>query len=287
MLGHKVCQELTAYHRVVGTLRGSADEAARYSDVLAGCELVSGVDVLEDASLRSRMEAHQPDFVVNAVGIVKQLDAASDPYLSVAINSLLPHRLAKLCAGLDSHLIHISTDCVFSGRRGGYRDDDPSDADDLYGRSKSLGETLPGQSSAVTLRTSFIGRELKRPHHGLVEWFLSERGGRVRGFAGAIYTGLTSLELARVVRRVVEHPTPLAGTHQVASKAIDKDTLLRLVRDAYDIDIEIERAETPHIDRSLLMRSFTDATGYQAPSWEQMIREMAEDPTPYDEYANR
>lgn len=282
MLGHKVCQVLAEHgHQVFGTLRGPEFEARRFG-VFDGVDLVAGIDVLDDVALRAEIESRRPDFVVNAVGIVKQRDQMSDPYSVVAVNSLLPHHLAKICRHIGARLIHVSSDCVFNGRRGNYGDSDPGDAEDLYGRSKLLGETTSGEEEALTLRTSFVGRELKRPFHGLVEWLLSQQGGRVRGFANVIYSGLTSLELSRIILRVVEGPGELCGTLQVASEPVNKYDLLHLIRDAYGLDIKIDRSETPRLDRSLVMDGFTAATGYEAPKWSNMIQRMAEDRTPYD-----
>lgn len=288
MLGHKVCQRLAAGgHHVVGGLRNDVASVRRFAPVFDSVELVGGLDVLADGVVEDEIAYRTPDFVINAVGLVKQLDEASDPYLAVAINSFLPHRLAKVCERVGARLIHISTDCVFDGRRGGYRETDSRDADDLYGRSKALGETTGAEAAALTLRTSFIGRELKTPAHGLVEWFLGEERGRVRGFARAIYSGLTSRELARVIRLVVDSDPGLVGVHHVASKPISKYDLLKLIRRVYGLSIEIEEVDKPVIDRSLVMRSFSDATGYRAPSWADMVRDMYRDPTPYDEFAER
>ena len=170
MLGHKVCQVLASSgHRVVGCLRGDVASALALGPVFEGVELVGGLDVLAGDDLEREIELRSPDVVVNAVGLVKQLEEAGDPYLAVAINSLLPHRLAGVCERTGARLIHISTDCVFDGRRGGYVETDLPNAQDLYGRSKALGETTPAEPAALTLRTSFIGRELTEPRHGLVE----------------------------------------------------------------------------------------------------------------------
>lgn len=284
MLGHKVCQTLASEgHRVVGCMRGDAARARSFAPVFEDVELVGGVDVLADGDLEAEIERQAPDFLVNAVGLVKQLDQASDPYLAVAVNALLPHRLARACERCGTRLIHVSTDCVFSGSRGGYRETDLPDAEDLYGRSKALGETTAAEPAAVTLRTSFIGRELEPPTHGLIEWFLAARGRRVRGFAGVVYSGLTSRELARVVALLVAGDHRLCGVYQVASAPITKADLLELAREAYGLDVEIERVAEPASDRSMVMGPFTDATGYRAPSWRAMIGDMAHDPTPYDD----
>lgn len=275
MLGHKLCQRLPALgHEVVGALRG---DPATLPAVFPECRLVGGVDVLAPGALEALFGNVRPAAVVNAVGIVKQLDAARNRPLSVEINAALPHRLARLCADRGARLIHVGTDCVFDGTRGKYRESDPSDARDLYGRSKYLGETDASEPSALTLRTSLIGPELRRPGHGLVEWFLSQKGKTVRGYARAVFSGLTTLEMARVVDLALRKGKDLGGTVHVASAPITKYDLLIMVRDAFGADIRIERDESVVVDRSLVMDRFPADTGYAAPAWEDMVREMAED----------
>lgn len=281
MLGHKVCQAF-ARHERIGLVRRPAADYADHRRILAGVELVGGIDALDGDSLEIALRRLVPDAVVNCVGLVKQHEAAEDPYLAVSLNALLPHRLARLAAELGARLVHISTDCVFDGSRGRYRESDRSDATDLYGRSKALGETTSGQAAAVTLRTSFIGRELWRPTHGLLEWLLGRAGGSVNGFAGSIYSGLTALELAGVIRRVVEGHPELVGVYQVGGPPISKYDLLRLIAETYGLEIEIRRVEEPVIDRSLVTEAFRQATGYEAPSWREMIVQTYQDATPYN-----
>ncbi len=286
MLGHKVCQVLgRTKHEVAGTLRDDVNAHPAYRDLYREMTLLEKVDVLDDESLERAIRSVEPEFVVNCIGIVKQLPEAEDPFLSVAINSFLPHRLARLCQQRNCRLIHISTDCVFDGSKGNYLETDLTNAEDLYGRSKALGETQSSQTSALTLRTSFIGRELKASTHGLIEWFLTQGGQRVQGFAGVTYTGLTSLELAAVIGCIVDGGIELNGTRQVASEPINKYQLLCLVRDVYGLDIEIDQVTEPTFERSLIMSSFSEVMGYSAPSWKQMIVDMHQDPTPYNVWA--
>lgn len=282
MLGHKLCQLFPEQGlEVVATIRRPAEFATRYPSVFGRAQLVANVDVLDDLRLEQVIEEVAPQAVINCVGIVKQLAAAQDAILSGRVNTYLPHELARLCGMQDCRLIHVSTDCVFAGTHGMYRESDPSDAKDLYGRSKYLGETTVDETAAITLRTSMIGREFEAPGHGLLEWFLAQNGKRVRGFARAIFSGLTTHELARVITRIiVDHPR-LYGLYHVASEPINKFDLLELIRQAYDLRIEIDRDDTQICDRSLRMDRFHDATGYAAPGWREMIAEMQYDATPY------
>jgi len=280
MLGHKLAQGLSSTLDTWATVRGSAAAYARYG-ILPEDRLVTGVDVLNVDSIVETMARVRPDAVVNCIGIIKQLPTAHDPVASLTINSLLSHRLQRLCLAAGSRLIHISTDCVFSGGKGRYTEDDPSDALDLYGRTKFLGETSgPG---ALTIRTSIIGREIAT-RNGLVEWFLSQRGGRVEGYRHAIFSGFTTLALTRIVGRVLTEWPGVHGTLQVSADAISKYDLLLLLQGAYGLDVEVEPSDRVCIDRSLDSSRFRRQTGFVPPPWPAMVQEMAEDPTPYDQW---
>jgi dTDP-4-dehydrorhamnose reductase len=280
MLGHKLVQRFRSDFDTWTTVRGTLASMTRYgfSDP---AKVVAGVDVERFETVVDAVRRVRPDAIVNCVGIIKQLAEASDPILSLTINSLLPHRLQRLGLEAGARVIHFSTDCVFNGRRGMYTEDDPSDAEDLYGRTKFLGETSgPG---ALTLRTSIIGRELATAS-GLVEWFLSRRGGRVGGYTRAIYTGFTTDAMAGIVRAVlVDHPG-LHGTLQVSSEPIGKYDLLGLLNAAFGAGIEIAPDETVRIDRSLDSSRFRALTGFVPPTWDEMVERMAADATPYDEW---
>lgn len=280
MLGHKLCQCLSG-HEVIGTVRKDIEFYDRYPQVFNNVTLIDRVDVLNEQRLESTIQDVAPDVVINCIGIIKQLPAAKDPILSLKINSLFPHQLANICKRAHARLIHISTDCVFSGVKGSYTEDDPSDATDLYGRTKFLGEVE--QAGCLTIRTSIIGRELYTAN-GLVEWFLSNRGGKVKGFKKAIYTGFTTLALSRVIADIIENHPKLSGLYQVSSEPIDKYALLCLLRDAFGVQIKIEPNSEVEIDRSLDSTRFRSQTGAKLPKWEKMVKEMAEDRTPYDKW---
>jgi dTDP-4-dehydrorhamnose reductase len=278
MLGHKLVQQLGPKFETWVTFRGNARDYAEYG-IFDEQRAISGVDVSAFDTVVRAVAKVKPQAVINCIGIIKQLATATDPLLSIETNSLFPHRLANLCAAAGARVIHISTDCVFSGARGQYQETDPSDAQDLYGRTKFLGE-ISGDG-ALTLRTSIIGREL-RTTTGLVEWFLAQRGKRVQGWRRAIYTGFPTLTLAGVIADILENHPRLSGLYQVASQPIDKYELLCLVRDAYRVDAELEPFDGIAIDRSLDGSRFREATGFRAPSWKELVQQMAADPTPYE-----
>lgn len=237
------------------------------------CENITfNFDVEHQDKLEALFLTLRPDVVINCIGVIKQLDSANNPLVVIPINALLPHRLDRLCSLINSKLIHVSTDCVFSGKIGGYHETDFSDADDLYGRSKFLGEVIT--SNAITLRTSIIGHELES-RFALVEWFLSQTE-EVRGYKKAIFSGLPTIEVARVIKEHVISNLNLRGLYHLAANPINKYDLLKLIASTYKKDIRIIPDESLCIDRSLNANKFSKATGYKPPSWAELIRKMYE-----------
>lgn len=285
MLGHKLWQVFVfqeRFHTWV-TVRSGYSAYARYG-LFDPEHTLGGIDVFDFDTVMRAVAAVHPDVVVNAIGIIKQLPTAKDPIVSLTVNSLFPHRLAMLCQAAGARLIHISTDCVFAGRKGMYTEGDMPDAEDLYGRSKLLGEV--SASHCLTLRTSIIGRELESAN-GLVEWFLSNQNGRVQGYTHAIYTGFPTLILAQIIADVLERHSDLSGLYHVSSAPINKYDLLCMLRDAYQVAIEVEPFQDVSVDRSLDSRRFRAATGFVSPPWPGMVQTMATDPTPYEEWRQR
>ncbi|EJM19365.1 dTDP-4-dehydrorhamnose reductase [Pseudomonas sp. GM21] len=271
MLGNAVFKVLSSSSAlsVVGTVRNA--KAIDSFDSKVKGNLISGVDVLDQDSLVDVFERSKPDVVINCIGLIKQLSSAKDPLSVLPINAMLPHRLSKLCALVGSRLVHISTDCVFSGRKGMYKEADVSDAEDLYGKSKYIGEIVD-QPHAITLRTSIIGHELNG-QSSLVDWFLAQSGS-VKGFSKAIFSGLPTVELARVILDFVIPQPALQGLYHVSTQPIDKLTLLRYVAKIYQKEISIVPDEQLEIDRSLDSSRFQTATGYAPPQWPDLIEAM-------------
>jgi dTDP-4-dehydrorhamnose reductase len=270
MLGNAMLRTLSQSDacEVWGTARSAG--VLRHFDPSLAQRIVTGIDVENIDALTTLLADVRPSVVINCIGLVKQLAQAEDPLSALPINALLPHRLARLCGLVGARFVHISTDCVFNGRKGDYRESDPSDAEDLYGRSKYLGEVA--YPHAITLRTSIIGHELSSAH-GLVGWFLAQEG-TVKGYRKAIFSGLPTAELARVVRDVVLPHPELSGLYHVAAQPIAKYDLLQLVRDAYGKTIDIEPDDRVAIDRSLNAARFREATGYVAAPWPELVARM-------------
>ncbi len=273
MLGYTLLRRLgeDPRHEVHGTLRGEALPVGYPCP--PAVRLHGGLDATRPEALEALLQRLRPDVVINCIGLIKQLDQAKRPRAAVEINALFPHRLAEYCTALGARLIHISTDCVFEGARGGYREADRADADDLYGRSKRLGEVDYG--GHLTLRTSLIGHELTT-RVSLVDWFLSTRG-QVSGYAGVVFSGLPTVEIARVLADKVIPAPSLQGLYHLSVEPIDKDRLLRLLADAYGHRVAIERVEEPRLDRSLDSSRLRQALDYRPPAWEQLVHDMHDD----------
>jgi len=254
--------------KVYGTVRDAGSK--RYFSEKLTSSLIVGVDVENHDSLVRAFAESKPDIVINCVGVVKQLASANDTLQSVPINTLLPHRLAALCEATGSRLIHPSTDCVFSGKKGNYMEADFPDAYDLYGRSKLLGEV--DYSNAITLRTSIIGHELSGSR-SLICWFLAQKGS-TKGFAKAIYSGFPTIELARIIKNFVIPRPKMRGLYHVASNPINKYDLLKLVAKTYGKTIDIRPSDELVIDRSLNADRFNQETGYRPPEWPELVELM-------------
>jgi len=278
MLGHKLLQRLRGTFDVAGTIRTNKPDAT-VSRALADVKLYPSVDAARLDSMAESIDDWRADVVLNCVGIVKQSKAASNPIPSIAINALLPHQLAQLTAARNAKLIHFSTDCVFSGKRGRYTEDDFPDPVDLYGRTKLLGEI--STHGALTLRTSIIGHEL-RGHLGLIDWFLNQRGCRTRGFANARFTGLTTAALAELVAEIIQSQVPLEGLWHVSSDPVSKFELLQIVNRVYGLDVQLARDEAFVCDRSLDSSRFRARTGWRPQSWERMIALMHAEARSYE-----
>ncbi len=280
MLGHKLYQVLASLFDVTGTIRTNCSDISRYG-FFRESTIIPNVDALRISQVEEVIKEANPNVVINAIGIIKPLEEVKGRLLNIWVNSLFPHRLYQICKGKGIRLIHISTDCGFSGRKGNYREDDPSDAEDIYGKTKYLGE-VSGEG-ALTIRTSLIGRELLTTN-GLVEWFLHNRGGKVNGFSNAIFSGFPTLHFAKIITDVITKHQNLSSVYHISSDPISKFKLLTLIKERMGLDVEIEEYPDFHCDRSLDSTLYWNKTGFKPPSWEQMIDEFAEDAMQYQQW---
>ena len=273
MLGSTLMRTLPASLgcAVWGTVRGAVPAALQPHT----SRLVTGVSAASPDSIRAALDHIQPSVLINCIGVIKQLDEGKQAIPCIQINALLPHTLHQLCQEREVRLVHISTDCVFSGNKGMYTELDIADPPDLYGQSKLLGEvSLPG---AITLRTSIIGHEMGGRHLSLIDWFLAASG-KVQGFQKAIYTGLPTAALSQVITRVIAQYPQLSGLFHVSSDPINKYDLLNIVRQVYGkTDVTIEADSQFAIDRSLDSSRFRQLVGWTPAAWPDLISTMHSD----------
>lgn len=284
MLGHVLFRVLLQdpNFTVFGSARNRSSVTGTFTKAMQD-HVVDGVDAVNFKSVLKAVDTVRPTIIINCIGVIKQLSSSHDPLYTIPINTLFPHQLARLCQEIDSRLIHISTDCVFDGARGGYKEADPVSATDLYGLSKYLGEVTG--SGLLTLRTSIIGHEMASSY-GLLEWLLGQKE-PVKGFTRAIFSGFPTVELCRIIRDFVLPNPLLEGLYQVSSLPISKDALLRLIADIYHKKITIEPTEMFCCDRSLDSSKFRQTTGFLPSAWPDMIQAMHDDYLNSPLYAER
>lgn len=280
MLGHKLVQTWKHRFDVWTTLKGEFEDYERFG-MFEKVKTIERIDAENIKTVETAIEKVRPQVIFNAVGIIKQLPSSKNVIKTLTINSIFPHRLAEIAEKFNARLLSISTDCVFDGKKGNYNEEDVSDAADVYGKSKNLGEVTG--KNCLTLRTSIIGRELQTAH-SLVEWFLSNRGKTVKGYVNAIYSGFPTIVLADIIADLIENHKDLSGLYHVSADPINKYELLTLIKEAFQAEIEIEPFEDFKIDRSLDSTKFRKETGFRPAEWREMIKRMADDPTPYDKW---
>lgn len=280
MLGHKLNQMWRDKFEILTTLRKGFFEYERFN-IFEREKVIENVEIEQIDRVYQIIEDHKPDVIVNAIGIIKQLPSAKNTVKTLWVNSIFPHQLAEIAEKNNSRLITISTDCVFDGKKGNYAEADIPNAIDLYGQSKHLGEVVDG--NALTIRTSIIGRELQT-RYGLVEWFLSNEGRKVNGFSKAIFSGFPTCVFANILEKIITNHKDLSGLYHISSEPINKLKLLKLIKNAYKLNIEIVEFSDFEIDRSLDSTKFKEKTNFKFQGWEAMISQMAKDSTPYDDW---
>lgn len=279
MLGHTLIRVMGARHEIFGTTLRNFDTSSPLATLLGQDHWISGIDGRNWTLMETAIRQIRPNIIINCVGKIKQKISAIDVAETIHLNSLLPHQLAQISHTLGIRLIHISTDCVFAGNPGIKKLSDMPDATDLYGVTKRLGEIRNGQS--LTLRTSVIGRQLYGSE-SLIEWVLSQRGRTINGFVNAIYSGLTTLALSKVIQDIIERHESLTGLFQVASNPINKYDLISRVNTCFSLGINVRPDTSFHCDRSLDGSVFLRATNIPIPSWDEMLLELSTDTAFYE-----
>lgn len=273
MLGNALFSTLpkvSASYKTFGTFRDTSPVPVCRPGMLA----LKLQDVFDRSDLLQILKENKISVVVNAIGLIKQIDSELSKSDYVRINAWLPHYLVGLCDDVGARFVEISTDCVFAGTKGNYSESDKPDATDYYGLSKLLGE-ITDHANAITIRTSIIGHESGRAA-SLIDWFLSTSG-TVGGYSKAIFSGFPTVYLADIIGRYILPNTNLKGLYHVSAKPIDKFRLLSLVAQAYQHDIELVPNDALVIDRSLDSTRFRDETGFIPPDWPELISIMKSD----------
>ena len=271
MLGHTLFRvlERESNHEIYASARDNVllDKLTeKYTN-----KYIKNLDATNFQELERVLNSLNPDLVINCVGVIKQVEHLDETYQTVLLNSLLPHKIQKVCEDINSKFIHISTDCVFSGARGNYSEEDFADCYDLYGRSKLLGE-IGDKRNTITIRTSIIGHEL-RGHISLLDWFLSQKK-FCKGFSNAIFSGFPTVILSRIIKDYLIDQEDIFGIFHLSSQPISKYELLKIISDVYSKKIDIMKDEELHIDRSLNSSLFKLNTGFSPDNWESMIESM-------------
>ncbi len=268
MLGHKLIQVLSETHVVWATAKSFEHKSNNNKRLLFNVNAES-IETVRDAILKVK-----PDVIVNAIGVIKQIESSKNVVKALTINSIFPHLVTEIANEIGARFITISTDCVFSGEKGNYSENDIPDATDVYGKSKNLGEIVDG--NALTIRTSIIGHELETSH-SLLNWFLTNSGGTVKGFKNAIFSGFPTIILSQIIEDIIENRQDLRGLYHISSDPINKFELLSLIKEFYQVNIEITEDKTFCIDRSLNSQKYREIAGFAPKSWREMIEIMAND----------
>ena len=278
MLGHKLVHKWRDKFDLWSTVR-TEYQGDNKDLIFDSGKTLENIDIEDFSLVEKAITEIKPDVIVNAVGIIKQLPTAKSVIKTLTINSIFPHRLAEISQAIGARLITISTDCVFNGRRGNYSETDIPDAEDLYGKSKQLGEVV--SENCLTIRTSIIGRELSTAH-SLLEWFLNNRNKEVKGYKKAVFSGFPTVILADIIADIIVKHPKLEGLYHISSNPINKFELLQLINEAYQVEKEIVQSDTVEIDRSLNSARFRQETGFEPLEWNEMIEIMAKDNNLYE-----
>jgi len=274
MLGHRLCRVWNKTYEVWATYRKAADCYQQYQMLDCNHQL-GGIEVGNISRIASIIKKLSPNVVINAIGMVKQRPEGKKRHTAIMINALFPHYLADLCENFSSRMIHISTDCVFSGRKGQYVETDIPDPVDDYGMCKVLGEVL--RPNVLTLRTSMIGWELEN-RIGLMEWFAAQRGKTIQGYRNAIFSGFTTQAMAALLGELITKQPGLNGLYHLSSEPISKFQLLEMCQSRLGwFDIDLQPQDQFVIDRSLNGKRLNDMMEWHLPNWQTMLDDLCRD----------
>ncbi len=275
MIGHQMWYKLNKEFpgHVYGTVRQSLNHYEQFK-IFDSKYLIPNLDATDFAKVLQVLDQVKPDVVLNCIGITLRKPEAKNLELCTEVNSLFPQRLDKWAAQHQKRLIHFSTDCVFAGSDGMYSETSIPDAQDIYGKTKFLGEV--SGSHSLTLRCPIIGREIEGKTE-LVEWFLKQKNNKIKGYANAIYSGITSAEMARQIILIIRKFSNLTGLYQISAAPISKYELLQLLNQISGLGVTIDKDEGYSTNKSLDSKKYRQVTGYVPPLWSAMLTEMMEE----------
>lgn len=268
LIGNRLTRQLRQNADVYASTRTSLVEMPMLENILEPNKWIFGLDATDFQFLESEIKRLKPDVIVNCLGVVKHQINPKNAEATILLNSVLPWRLSGIAEKYDFKLIHLSTDCVFSGETGNYKESSSPDAVDLYGRSKILGEL--NNAHVLTIRTSFVGREIKT-FANLFEWVQRCQTTRITGYKRAIYSGLTTQAISEVIEKLIFDFSALTGLWHVSSEPISKYDLICMLNNSLNLKLDIESSEEFFCDRSLDSTAFASKTSLAIPNWITMV----------------
>jgi dTDP-4-dehydrorhamnose reductase len=270
---------LSESNDVFGTTREEASNSSPLAKFLPQEKWISGVDASNADSVKRIFDVDKFDVAINCIGLIKQRNSLVSDSEMMTINGEFPHHLAQIANRVGTRVVHISTDCVFSGSKGNYFESDTPDPVDVYGKSKLLGELI--DSNNLTLRTSHVGRELT-VKKSFIEWLISQKGGHVNGYSHAIYSGLTSQAIAKTLSKLLSGNSHLTGLFHVSSQPISKLEIINKINKLLDLQIAVTPDASVQINRSLNSDKFQNATNISPQTWDEMLSDFSQDQKTYE-----
>ena len=268
MIGHKIAQSLEDFELIL---------ASRKSTSLKSIGIIKGKMVLHNLitdSLDLLLDNTTPDIIINCAGITTRRGVEDNIVNTELLNSDLPHKLDSWANLNSKKLIHFSTDCVFSGNRGNYLDNDFADADDIYGKSKALGEV--DSPNTLTIRCSMIGRELYN-FTELFEWLKKNKNKKIEGYSKVFYSGITTVRMGKILNQILKKNLNLSGIYNISSTPISKFDLLVKLSNAFNLNVDVKQNINNKSNKVLISEKFTEITGIYPPNWDDLISEFKED----------
>ena len=274
LIGHTLWEQFSGKYDTFATVRMPKSELVRYTSIFNSDKVIDRIDINELSQLKGVLKTLKPDYILNCTGITKRRNEINQVETALTINSIFPHKLAQWCLENGSRSINFSTDCVFHGENGDYNEQSITTAEDNYGRSKAFGE-VKDNANSLTIRSSFIGRELLYKSE-LLEWFISQNGKTVKGFKNAMYSGVSTIYMSKVVSHIIDNYPALHGLYQLApEQPISKYDLLHIARKSFGLNIEIVPEEDFVSNKSLNGTKLKNKINIEVPTWQSMMDELA------------